>query len=346
MQKYLLAGICCLSFLSPKAQTFAIDSLEKALQITAEDTAKVIIFNRLCREYNNHDIDKALEYGNRGLSLARKLNYKEGIAKSYIFIGVAHYTNGNYNQAIFNYRQSLLIKEALNDKKGIAANLNNIGLIYHEQGENDKAIEYMEKSLVYAKQVRSVEIIKAAYKNLAAVYTIENNYRLAYEYDQLYSSIQDSLFDVEKNKRITELEALYENEKKQREIDSLKIEKNRKQTLIYAFCLGLIFVLVLTYVIFKAYRQKQRDNKLLKIQNEEITRQKEELAKLSLVAEKTDSGVIIADADGNLEWANLGVIKMTGGNFEEFKVDFGTTLSQISSNLEIEQVLADRKSVV
>lgn len=48
-----------------------------------------------------------------------------------------------------------------------------------------------------------------------------------------------------------------------------------------------------------------------------IKKAEEELAKLSLVASKTDNAVIITDSDGYIEWVNEGFVRLTGYTFAE-----------------------------
>ena len=49
----------------------------------------------------------------------------------------------------------------------------------------------------------------------------------------------------------------------------------------------------------------------------QLNKQNEELVKLSLIATKTKSGVIITDANGNIEWVNEALTKITGYTLDE-----------------------------
>ena len=72
----------------------------------------------------------------------------------------------------------------------------------------------------------------------------------------------------------------------------------------------------------------------IKDQNKKIIAQAQELEKLSIVAEKTDNAVIIADAGGEIEWVNAAFERLHGISFEGFKEKFGSNL--IQSNLKPE----------
>ncbi|MBI5218110.1 MAG: SpoIIE family protein phosphatase [Bacteroidia bacterium] len=88
------------------------------------------------------------------------------------------------------------------------------------------------------------------------------------------------------------MEAIYQNEKKQKEIELQEsklakkdIEVKQQRTQKIAFICGFVLMMVLSVVIFKSYRDKQKANILLAKQkheieekNEELNRQNEEIA--------------------------------------------------------------------
>jgi len=78
----------------------------------------------------------------------------------------------------------------------------------------------------------------------------------------------------------------------------------------------------------------------------EIEKQKEELAKLSIVASKTDNAIIIADAQANIEWVNASYTRLTGYTFEDLKAMNRTNIMMVSGNPKIQAILDDcmRKS--
>lgn len=66
-----------------------------------------------------------------------------------------------------------------------------------------------------------------------------------------------------------------------------------------------------------------------------------ELAKLSLVAQKTDNAVVIADADFTVEWVNDAFIRITGFDLEELRIRDTNHLKDISGNEDIEAIIAE-----
>ncbi|MCD4791887.1 MAG: PAS domain S-box protein [Bacteroidales bacterium] len=63
-----------------------------------------------------------------------------------------------------------------------------------------------------------------------------------------------------------------------------------------------------------------------------------ELAKLSMVASKTDNSVIIMDAQGNFNWINDGFTRLYGYNLSELYNKFGSNLLEVSTYPKIKSI--------
>ncbi len=71
-----------------------------------------------------------------------------------------------------------------------------------------------------------------------------------------------------------------------------------------------------------------------------IKKANEELHKLSIVASRTDTAVVIMDAEGNIEWANQALKQIYGYSLSDVK---GNNLEQFSKNKNIRKYLDDCK---
>jgi PAS domain S-box-containing protein len=72
----------------------------------------------------------------------------------------------------------------------------------------------------------------------------------------------------------------------------------------------------------------------------QIEKQKDELARLSLVASETDNGVLIFNAKGEIEWVNAGFTRLQGYTLEELK-QRSNTIEKISNNPEIQNLVQE-----
>ncbi len=91
--------------------------------------------------------------------------------------------------------------------------------------------------------------------------------------------------------------------------------------------------------IKEAENEILRKNEQITLQAVELEKQNAELEKLSLVASKTDNSVIIANADGEIEWVNDGFTRLLGVPFEEFADEYGHNMFKSSLNPRLREQL-------
>ncbi|MES2591478.1 MAG: tetratricopeptide repeat protein [Bacteroidota bacterium] len=78
----------------------------------------------------------------------------------------------------------------------------------------------------------------------------------------------------------------------------------------------------------------------VKLRTLEIEKQKDELARLSIVASETDNGVLIFDANGEIEWVNAAFTRLQGYDLTDLKKK-GNTIEKISDNPDIERLVRE-----
>ena len=242
--------------------------------------------------YMQSDYPQAIEYYKKSLKTAEEINDKPGMSERYNNLGLVYADKGNANLAINYYLKSFKIDEELGDKKGMAIVLGNISLLNNQIKNYREAIKYAERSLEIAKNIGSLDEQKCAYNYLSTAYDSLKNYKKTSQYLKLFKLLNDSIYNIESGKQIKEMEAIYQTEKKQKEIELLNKDKelqnakiSKQETQKIGLIAGIILMLVLLVVIFVSYNQKKKANKLLVFQkhqieekNEELNQQNEEIA--------------------------------------------------------------------
>jgi serine phosphatase RsbU (regulator of sigma subunit)/Tfp pilus assembly protein PilF len=196
------------------------DSLIATLKTAIEDTNKVNTLNSLSRHcQGTGDFTEALNYAQKSLDLAQKLNYSmgmgnalsskggvlwylgenekaienhlkaaqirqecgdiQGLANSYNNIGLVYLNLGNYEKCLENHLKALKIREEIGDKSGTAGSYNNIGILYLRQGMYDKALENYEKALEVRIKVGDKVGQGMTYNNIGLVYLEKHEQREA-----------------------------------------------------------------------------------------------------------------------------------------------------------------------
>ena len=161
----------------------SIDSLigrtVKDLGEEKNDSVRVRLMGKLSYSYQYVDFKKSFLYADSALRLAKKIDYKVGIAKSYNFLGLTYATIGKLDLALINYLAAL--KE--NEKSGIEAetgkNLNNIGEILIKIGDDTTGVKYIKRAYKINKKYNNKNSMAISLSLMAEVYLYREDYKSA-----------------------------------------------------------------------------------------------------------------------------------------------------------------------
>lgn len=270
----------------------ALKYYEKSLQIFVQMDNK----KRIAACYNNIGAIQfrlkkykiAIECHEKSLQINELLKNKNGIAYNYTNLGLIMAICGKYFEAKEYYFNALQMYRELENKKEICVVLGNIAAMNNLQKNFNEAIHYAEQDLKIAVNSGMLENEMDSYKELATAYEGLNNFQQALKYHKLFKQINDSLVNTEKNNQVSRMEAIYQNEKKQKEIELKEsqltrqiLEVKQQKTQKFAFAGGLIFLLILSFIIYKSYKDKHKANILLARQKHEISEKNEELQQVN-----------------------------------------------------------------
>jgi len=225
-----------------------------------------INLNNIGLIYDNlEQYDKSLEYHQKALENWKAVDHQLGIATSLNNIGIIYRNLKNYTKALEYYKQSLEIKEKMGNKYRITTTLNNIAETYLLMKEYNKAYPYFIRSIKLAREISSGDLLKYAYHKFSDYYRETGNYKLALDYYTKYTTLNDSIYSKETSGKIAEMQARYETEKKEKEIQILTqeseiqtLELNRKKFQQYYFG-GIIFILiVLLFILTNRNKLRQK----------------------------------------------------------------------------------------
>jgi tetratricopeptide (TPR) repeat protein len=154
------------------------------------------IYNQLGIAHNSlGGYQKAIDYFQQSLEIAREIGDRHGMSLSLMGLGVAHNSLGGYQKAIDYFQQSLEIKREIGDRHGMSLSLNNLGNVYYYLGEYQKAIDYFQQSLVIAEKIGYRDSITNSLNNLGSAYRSLGDYQKAIDYFQQSLEIKREIGD-------------------------------------------------------------------------------------------------------------------------------------------------------
>ncbi len=225
--------------------------------------------------------DDAAKCLNEVLDIQTKNNDIVGLASTYNNLGLTFYNFNNTKKAIFYYNKSLKMLDSIGDSYGIIPVLGNIGEMYYQTKEYSKSIYYYSKADSMAILIKKPEARKVALYSLSKCYQESGDYKRAYESHVMFKEIYDSLWRGDIAQRTAEAETKYQTDRKEKENELLQTKNKVSEATIqqqklttYFIIAGLVFVLVISIILFRNYRLKKKANEELSIKNEMISAQK------------------------------------------------------------------------
>lgn len=230
-------------------------------------------------------VDSALYFWHKCQALAEKNDYHDMLSAAYNNIAGFHFSRGEYEKTLEYGLKSLAIAEKYHDKQSSILYNVNIGALYAELGKHDKAHFHLDKGIALARSYGYKKLLADGYQGKAEAYELVNDYKRSLEYHKMWKDLQDSLFNLESNKQISELNAKYETEKNQQKIQLLskesalhQSEASRQKTMRNSMLGVSLMIAGMGLVAFRGYRQKKKANALLTEQKNEIEFHREQLS--------------------------------------------------------------------
>ena len=200
----------------------------------------------------NHQAYKLLKNSRNNIS---KYACLTSLAASYLDIG-----DLDSSSIILNQIDSKAIQKT---NQSIRAKYHaTFGKLFYNKNQYYKAIEENRQSYDLAKSINDHYYMKIGLIGLSDAYKALGNDKLAFKYYREYDFVEDSIFRTNKNNQVRQLEAQYQNEKKENEI-ALLDERNNLQSvqlsnqnhIIVIGAIGLALLSLLSFFLYKVYQK-------------------------------------------------------------------------------------------
>lgn len=310
-------------------RTGNLDQAEKLLNRAAKVCESIgllfrageVYINLGLLEYQRNNIGRSVEYSKKAVSIFRKMADKARMALSLQNLGFGYALLGKTADALVCYEESIALREEIGDISGIGQVLQNKAKLWKGKRNYSRANEEAGKALVIAVKTRDKVQKRKIYYLLYEISNESGNLAGALDNFRQYSLVKDSVLADSNKKRVDELVAQYESEKKdealamsEERLEMSDKEKSALKSRQLILVIALVLLIALVYVLFLTFRnyaaRARITEKLLaeKAKNEEL--QKENLQKelslkendlkdyLDRIQQKND---LISDIESRLE---------------------------------------------
>ncbi|AXE18432.1 hypothetical protein DR864_12055 [Runella rosea] len=240
------------------------------------NNGKWLIYHNIGEVYENlNEYDSAMKYSKIIDINCRKLNIPIEVSYANAIMGRVEKKRKNYAEAL----QYLKIAMSFSNKFGnpFLESEQSVDLagVFHEINQPDSAIFYAEKALNGGKKFKNLVLTASAAKLLAEIYEHKNPSK-AISYLKILNATNDSLYTAT---RIIQTQNIV-NTIQQRERDLKEAKKDYDNSIRQNALIGFLISLgLLTLILIRNNRQKQKGVAILKDKNREISLQKDEIEK-------------------------------------------------------------------
>ena len=271
-----------------------INELERQALARGDSNLLVNIwFQKAGYHHNISQNDSARYYGNKNIELGTRLKVAPSmIMACHLDIALTYLDDKQPLPAIEHIKKAAAAAPEIGRSSNRYLVFGDIflGEAYIMLGRYREAIDLVKPALADAKKMNIISILEHAHKTLADAYDGIGQYKEAAEQRKLYSIAKDSLMKTEKMELSYNMEMKYRIAEKNKELaeKELSILKNEariknKNTLITCITAGSLLIVIISLLIFRNNRHKQ------KLQSEKITGLQQEMQIKTLKAKVSGS---------------------------------------------------------
>ncbi len=240
-------------------QAFQLRKAEGNPDLMARSCNNIGICYKSLGEY-----DKAITYYQSGIEYAKTANSNGVLAGIYTNLAVLAQIQNKISNALDYQLKSLSLREG-KDMFGMLADNNNLAGIYFELGEYRKGIDCGLRALSISRSMNNTGHTDESYYNLGLNYMHLNAKDSARYYFERAFAVRDSIYSERHALELATLEADYEKEKKEVEIEQLTsaaqikdLKLKQSRSLFIISVLVTLFILLIAGFVYTRIRLKQR----------------------------------------------------------------------------------------
>ncbi|MGZ3920226.1 MAG: tetratricopeptide repeat protein [Bacteroidia bacterium] len=224
-------------------------------------------------------------YLKRSIENARFAGDSVLLADGYVSLAQNFNQQKDFKQAIELFNNALAIYQAFSDQRSQADLYCSMAGVYTMMKDHVSAHRYYLQAYSISSAIRFPEGIKKSTAGLVQTFAYLQKPDSAAHYLALYSNIRDTIFSENSSKQIADMQTKYETEKKDRElkvkdleIEKQSVESRQKAFQRNAFIIGFLVMIIMSFFIFKEYKEKKRSvievsaqKKIIEEKNKDIT---------------------------------------------------------------------------
>ncbi len=224
------------------------------------------------------DTKAAIAIYNELIPLSKKYCRVEFISQIYQSLGVAERRLGNTQKGLEYYLMAKEIYDRIGSLSGMSIINTNIGLVYTDLKKFKEAEEYLQLGLKQSQEIQSLLWQKKAYVGLYTLEHHKENFKQANYYLEMYQAINDSMYNIETQDKLSRLQTEFNLKEKentilaqQNTISQNELALSKRNTLLVVIVSAFAVLLFVVIVIIQRNKLNRKKEEIIfqdKIQKE------------------------------------------------------------------------------
>ncbi len=192
----------------------------------------------------SEEYEKAHQYYEKAIPLIKKFCSPMSLAVTLGNYGTLLNHEGRFEESIDYYKQALVILREIKSRYRESIHMNNLADSYLSLKKFDEALAIWQECVRINKENNWPDNLITNYSGISDVYEQKGDFEKALYYYQDYHMVYDSIVGVDVKKNIANLEAKYENEKKELALQKYELDLQQTQQSLER-SVGLLIIMLL-----------------------------------------------------------------------------------------------------
>ncbi|TND09507.1 MAG: hypothetical protein FD123_1098 [Bacteroidetes bacterium] len=252
----------CIEFLEQAVEQFKMGKLESGLCVTYNDMGTAY--------YDLDSISKAMNYFLLAEEIAQRLGHASYLSGSLGGIALCRAKTGDFAGADIAINEAIRMLRENQMEYDLITRLEALAIIRKSEKKYDAAIAAIQEAMTLTAKIGKTDSRKNQLFQLSEIYELSGKHDKALEVYKQYTALKDSLFGEKNQRHIREMDAEFDKEKREREIESLKHDKEQqeliaqRQNLVITIAItALVFLIAVAILLFTRSKSRKRANILL-----------------------------------------------------------------------------------
>ena len=202
--------------------------------------------------------DSALFYYNIAIKESVRLNDKYAEGSIYDYLCNIYAGMNRFGDMLKAAEKSLSLSKELQSRQMMASSLYNFAYAQFLNNNNKEAYKSIKEALTIAVADSLRDEMKNCYSVLSYIAARDGDFITSVSAKQKADSIAEASLNEKVLKSTADLEKKYETEKKDNQIKLQQAKIKRKSTLIYILVGGAVALVMVSFLSYRNYRQKQK----------------------------------------------------------------------------------------